>query len=104
MDGMTGGTARMVRRSALPASHSSRMYRRKRRATLRPDRACGLDDQAELGALVRLAQWIAGNRAGEPALRADGEPVEIDIARGFLGAASEVVHPLQHRCTVADDT
>src|SRR5262249_38311975 len=54
-------------------------------------------------AFVRFAQRIAGGRAGEAALRRDGQPVEIDVARRLVGAPLEVVHPLQRRRLAADE-
>src|SRR5262245_50842241 len=61
--------------SDLGGSASQNLYRE----TLAPDRPRRLDHPRELGALLRRAQRIAGGAAGEAALRADRQPVEVDM-------------------------
>src|SRR5216683_4979336 len=68
-----------------------------------PDRARGIDDEPQLGALVRLAQGIAGDAAGEAALRADRQAVEIDVPRSFVGAAAQDLEALERRRLAADE-
>jgi hypothetical protein len=62
-----------------------------------PDFLGGIDDELELGTLIRFGDRVAGDRRGKSALRADGEPVEIDVPGRFLGAALEVGDALQRR-------
>src|SRR5690349_2776115 len=44
-----------------------------------PELACRFDNQGKFSALIVLGDRIAGNGAGESALRADGQPVHVDV-------------------------
>jgi hypothetical protein len=52
-----------------------------------PNLVGGGGDQVQLGAFVCLSNRISGNGRGKAALRKAGEPVEIDVARGVMGAS-----------------
>ena len=56
---------------------------------LGPNRHRGLDDQAELGDLVRLAERVAGDGAGEAALRAEAKLFQRQVFRRFVDPAVE---------------
>jgi hypothetical protein len=63
---------------------------------------CRVDNQCQLPALVVFGDRIAGNGTGKSALRADGEPVEIDVTGCFVDAAFERIEAFQHRRLRAD--
>jgi len=54
---------------------------------------CRVDNQCQLPALVVFGDRIAGNGTGKSALRADGEPVEVD-AEGL--EARVIQHEIDH--------
>src|SRR5262245_50178072 len=66
-------------------------------------RARSVHRQPQLRALVRLAQRIARRTAGEAALRADRQPLEADVLRRFVGAASQAIHAFKHGRLAADE-
>lgn len=53
---------------------------------IRPDRLGGLNDQTQFRTLVRLGDGIARDGRGEPALRTDGETIDVDESRRVLYA------------------
>lgn len=52
-----------------------------------PKRARSLDNQRKFPPFVGLCQRIAGNRTGKAALRADRQPVQIDVTDCLVDAA-----------------
>src|SRR5689334_21244110 len=68
-----------------------------------PDRGGGIDDELELSPFDRLGDRVASDRGGKAALRADREPLEIDVAGRFLGAPLEIGDALQRRRLAADE-
>src|SRR5262249_60661405 len=70
---------------------------------LSPNRARGVHHQPQLRALVRLAQRITSSAAREAALRADRQPLEADVLRRFVGAASQAIHAFKHARLAADE-
>src|SRR5262249_289379 len=62
-----------------------------------PHLARGLDDQRELAALVLDGERVAGEIAGEAALRAQTQALERHAARRFVDAALEGVLGLKLR-------
>src|SRR5712691_12624684 len=78
-------------------SYGSRM------AGLRPDRTRRRDHQRKLRALVLLGERVSRDARGETALRADGEPVEIDSAGRFFDSTFQCVQALQRRRFAADE-
>src|SRR5579875_586332 len=74
------------------------------RSDLTPDRTRRINNQLQFPALVLFAQRIAGNRAGEAALRAERQPLKVDIARGLLDPLLQCVNALEHRRLGADET
>src|SRR5262249_39727059 len=67
-----------------------------------PDRACRIHCELQLCALVRLAQRIACGGAGKTALRADRQPIELDVFRSLFDAALKCFHVFQRRDLAAD--
>src|SRR3954466_6379267 len=62
-----------------------------------PDPVGDFDDARELGALLRFAERIALDRAGEAALRAEGEPRERRHFRRLVDAAPQLIGRLHAR-------
>ena len=74
-----------------------------RRRGSTPDLARRFDDQFQFLRLIGLAQRIAGDRRGKAALRADRELRQIDVTRGVVDAAAQIVVTLQRRRLAADE-
>src|SRR5215831_20520714 len=70
---------------------------------LLPDRPRGIDEEPQLRALVRRGERIAAGAAGEAALRANRQPLELDVLRRFVDAAPQVVHGFERGRLAADD-
>ena len=60
-----------------------------------PDLARCFDDSSKLRVLLLDAQPVAGSRAGEAALGAQGQLVEIDVSRRFVDPSLERVFGLE---------
>src|SRR5205807_885704 len=67
------------------------------------NRLRGLPHQPKLGTLIGLREWVAGGRAGEPALRAYPQSIERYVLGRFIGATSQLIHALQDRRLAADE-
>src|SRR5205807_713897 len=64
---------------------------------------CRVHDKRQLGALVGFGDWVARDRRGKTALRADRETIEVDELRRLSGAALERVEAFQRRQLAADE-
>src|SRR4029079_6475303 len=69
-----------------------------------PDGASYVDDAAQLRGLLLFRKQIAARHRRESALRAEGEPLERNVARRFVDSAAQLVRRFERGALRADQS